>query len=64
MVTKKIQFRKVREFGENISDTFSFIKQEFKPLLKSYLLIAGVLILITTLLLGVFMGSLYGGMFE
>ena len=64
MVTKKIEFRKVREFGENISDTFTFIKQEFKPLLKSYLLIAGVLILITTLLLGVFMGSLYGGLFE
>ena len=64
MVTKKIEFRKVREFGENISDTFTFIKQEFKPLLKSYLLIAGVLILTTTLLLGVFMGSIYGGLFE
>lgn len=64
MVTKKIEFRKVREFGENISDTFTFIKQEFKPLLKSYLLIAGVLILITTLLLGIFMGSIYGGLFE
>ena len=64
MVTKKIEFRKVREFGDNISDSIAFIKQEFKPLLKSYVLIAGVLILLTSLLLGVAVGGIYGNMFD
>jgi hypothetical protein len=34
MIEKKIQFRKRRELGEIISDSFTFIKQEFKPLLQ------------------------------
>ncbi len=42
-----MELRKVRDFGENINDTFQFIKQEFKPLLKSFLAISGVLILLT-----------------
>jgi hypothetical protein len=34
MIEKEIQFRKKRELGEIISDSFTFIKQEFKPLLQ------------------------------
>ena len=42
-----MELRKLRDFGENINDTFQFIRQEFKPLLKSFFAIAGVLILVT-----------------
>jgi hypothetical protein len=42
MVEQKIEFRKVREFGENLSDTFLFIRQNIKPLLKSFFAICGV----------------------
>lgn len=34
MIEKEIQFRKKRELGEIISDSFTFIKQEFNPLLQ------------------------------
>ncbi len=45
MVQQKIQLRKVRDFGENLNDTFQFIRQEFKPLLTCFLLISGIFIL-------------------
>jgi hypothetical protein len=32
MIEKEIQFRKKREIGEIITDTFIFLKQEFRPL--------------------------------
>ena len=34
MIEKEIQFRKKRELGEIISDSFEFIKQEYKPVSK------------------------------
>ncbi len=34
MIEKKIEFRKKRELGEIISDSFEFIKQEYKPISK------------------------------
>ncbi|NQU53672.1 MAG: hypothetical protein HQ522_14145 [Bacteroidetes bacterium] len=34
MIEKEIQFRKKRELGEIISDSFEFIKQEYKPLFR------------------------------
>lgn len=40
-----IEFRKIREFGEIISDTFLFIKQNFKPLMKAYLYLCGLFVL-------------------
>lgn len=64
MVTKKIEFRKIRDFGENITDTIGFIKQEFKPLLKPYVLIAGAFILMSSLFLGLFVGDIYGNVLE
>lgn len=36
-----VEFKKVREFGEIISDTFLFIKQNFKPLMKTYVYLCG-----------------------
>ncbi|MEX8548180.1 MAG: hypothetical protein V5804_11315 [Mucilaginibacter sp.] len=49
----KIELVKTRDFGEIIGDTFTFIGQNWKPLLKSYVIICGFFIvanLIVTLL--------------
>jgi len=54
MAQQKIQLRKVRDFGENFSDTFQFIRQEFKPLLISFALVAGIFMLINAILAGIF----------
>lgn len=37
----KIELAKLRDFGEIISDTFQFIRQTLKPLLKSYFIFCG-----------------------
>lgn len=42
MQQPKIEFRQVRDFGEVINDTFVFIKQNFKPMMKSVLTISGI----------------------
>lgn len=43
----KIEFKKVRDFGEIINDTFTFIKQNFKPLLKVFIYLCGLFVLAT-----------------
>jgi hypothetical protein len=40
MEQPKIEFRQVRDFGEVINDTFIFLKQNYKPLLKSVFFIS------------------------
>ena len=42
MQQPKIEFRQVRDFGEVINDTFVFIKQNFKPMMKSVITISGI----------------------
>src|SRR3954454_25357796 len=54
MAQQKIQLRKIRDFGENFSDTFQFIRQEFKPLLISFMLIGGAFMLASAILTGIF----------
>lgn len=54
MDQQKIELRKIRDFGENINGTIQFIKQELKPLLKSFFAITAVVILLTGVL-----GALY-----
>ncbi|WP_131538430.1 hypothetical protein [Pedobacter nototheniae] len=44
-MAEKVEFRKIREFGELIGDTFLFIKQNFKPLGKAFIYICGIFIL-------------------
>jgi len=44
-MTEKVEFRKIREFGEIIGDTFLFIKQNFKPLMKAFFIICGLFII-------------------
>ena len=41
---EKIEFRKAREFGEIIGDTFLFIKQNFAPLMKAFFAMSGIFI--------------------
>lgn len=41
---EKIELSKVREFGDIISDSFVIIRQNFKPLIISYLVICGMFI--------------------
>jgi hypothetical protein len=41
----KLEFKKTREFGDIIADTFLFIRQNFKPFLKVYLYLCGFFIL-------------------
>ncbi len=42
---EKVEFKKIREFGDIIGDTFLFIKQNFGPLMKAFLYLTGVFII-------------------
>src|SRR5688500_1783125 len=42
MAEQKIQLRKLRDFGENFNDTFLFLRQNFKPLLRSFFAISSI----------------------
>jgi hypothetical protein len=44
-MSEKIEFKKLRAFGEVINDTFLFIKENFKPLLKVFIYLCGFFIL-------------------
>ncbi|MFC4212048.1 hypothetical protein ACFOWA_12685 [Pedobacter lithocola] len=41
----KIEFKKVRDFGQLINDTFTFIRQNLKPLVKTYFIFSGLFVL-------------------
>jgi hypothetical protein len=43
-MTEKLELRQIREFGAIVSDTFVFIRQNLKPLLKSFFTICGIFI--------------------
>ncbi len=60
MVQQKIQLRKVRDFSQNFSDTFQFIRQEFKPLVSSFLFIAGIFILANAIFSGLYQKQAFG----
>ncbi|MBB6502801.1 hypothetical protein [Pedobacter cryoconitis] len=44
-MSEKLEFKKLREFGEIINDTFRFIKENFKPLVKTYIYFCGIFLL-------------------
>src|SRR5687768_14236429 len=54
MAQQKIYLQKLRDFGENLGDTFQFIRQELKPLLLSFFLIAGIFILGAAIVSGIY----------
>jgi len=41
----KLEFKKIRDFGEIINDTFTFIRQNLKPLLTVFIYICGIFLL-------------------
>jgi hypothetical protein len=45
MAQQKVELRKIRDFSENLNDTFLFIRQNLKPLLASFIAIAGIFML-------------------
>jgi hypothetical protein len=51
MAQEKIQLRKIRDFGEVFSDTFQYIKQEFKPLLIAFTIIGLSFVILDSILL-------------
>ena len=54
MAEQKIELRKVRDFSDNLNDTFQFIRQNLKPLLISFLCIAGVFMLMAAIFSGLY----------
>ncbi len=64
MVEQKIELRKIRDFGEIFNDTFAFIKQEFKPLLRAFLLIGGFFILAAGILGGIYQDDSLSGLLK
>ena len=49
-----MELRKLRDFSQNLNDTFQFIKQELKPLLGSFMAICGVFIILSGIVGGVY----------
>ena len=45
----KLEFRKKRDFGQVINDTFTFMRQNFKPLIKVYFTFCGLFVLASML---------------
>lgn len=52
-----IEFHHARDFSRKMNATFEFIRQNFKPLGKSILFIAGPPVLIASMMIGSFMGE-------
>jgi hypothetical protein len=60
-----LELRKLRDFGQVISDSFTFFKENFKPLLTALITICGFLLLIeatSTAFTYVNMGNMYSNM--
>ena len=55
---KTIEFHEARDFSKKMNVTFDFIRQNFKGLGKSIIVIAGPSVLVASLLIGSFMGDL------
>ncbi len=59
-LTQKINFYEKRDFGEKINVTFAFLRQNFAPLAKSILFIAGPAILLIAVVAGIYQASIMG----
>jgi hypothetical protein len=54
---RAIEFQRTRDFSKKLNATFEFIRQNFKPLSKSILFIAGPAVLVGSLMAGSFIGE-------
>ena len=57
-LTQKINFYEKRDFGEKINATFAFLRQNFAPLAKSILFIAGPAILLISVVAGIYQATI------
>lgn len=62
MAEQKIELRKIRDFSENLNDTFVFIRQNLKPLFISFLGISGIFMLASAIVSGIYQSEM-GGVF-
>lgn len=60
---RPIDYQQTRDFSRKINATFEFVRQNFKPLSKSILFIAGPAVLVGAMMGGAFMGD-YMGMIQ
>ncbi len=54
MDSQKMELRKLRNFSDNLNDTFQFLKQEFKPLLTCIVAICGVFMVLSGVVGGIY----------
>lgn len=59
MAEQQVEFRKIREFGENLNDTFLFIRQNFKPLLTSFFAICAIFLLGQAIFAGLYQSNAF-----
>jgi len=64
MAEQKIELRKIRDFGQNINDSFVFLRQNLKPLLKSFFAICGVFMLGQAIFTGIYQSHSMGGLMQ
>jgi hypothetical protein len=64
MAQQEIELRKVRDFSDNLNDTFGFIRLHLKPLITSFLGIAGIFLLSAAILSGIHQSQASGNIFE
>ena len=64
MAEQKIELRKIRDFGENINDTFVFLRQNLKPLLRSFFAICGIFMLGQAIFNGMYQSHSLGGVLQ
>src|ERR1700733_4832534 len=62
MLTKKVELLKVRDFGEIITDSFIFARQNYKPLIKCFFVFCGFFMLAGALLLSLHQAKTINGM--
>jgi hypothetical protein len=60
MAEQKIELRKIRDFGQNINDTFVFLRQNLKPLLLSFFAICGVFMIGQAIFSGIYQSHSLG----
>ena len=60
MAESKVELRKLRDFGENFNDTFSFIRQNGKQLVKAFFSICGIFLLIHAIFNGIYQSRNFG----
>ncbi len=60
MAEQKIELRKIRDFGQNINDSFVFLRQNLRPLLKSFFAICGVFMIGQAIFNGIYQSHSLG----